>query len=265
MCDVAERELIKVDAAGLALPGDFNIAASTLFGGSHAGLFTADKAWAQQAQKDGVNMNEMGLRDQEARIKFSTGVATLGTDEQQDLLGAANLRILKKESTGVEITAICVPDDMAREMYAAQTEVVRSKLGHLEPLGKLKCKTWYADDCDEWDLPQGKYPDAKPLKVDQGKEFEFWVEENVLSECFLGMKIDATIITLEGGFTILDDVKQTHCSFYTWLPNELWMENKPKELRWLAKGLPEHEEVDINGVNGTGQERTQEDDEFDDE
>lgn len=265
MCDTAERELVQVDAAGVALPGGFNTSASTLFGGSHAGLFTGDKSWAQDAQEDGIKINAMGLRDQEARIKFSTGIAALGTDEQQDLVGVASLNILGKESTGLEVTAIEMPDPITRQVYAAQTEFVKEKLNHLEPLGKLRCKAWYADDCDEWDLPKGKYPDGKPHVVDTEKKFEFWIEENVLSECFLGMKIEATVVTLEGGFTILDEVKQTHCSFYTWVPNELWMENKPKELRWLAKGLAEDEEVEINGVNGTGQEKAEEDDEFGDE
>ena len=265
MCDIAESELLKVDAAGLALPGDFNTSASTLFGGSHAGLFTGDKVWAQEAQKEGVSLNEMGIRDQEARIKFSTGVAALGTDEQQGLLDTTNLKIIKKESTGLEVTAISLPDDITKEVYATQTEVVRNKLGHLEPLGKLTCKVWCAGDCDEWDLPRDKYPDGKPHKADQGRKFEFWVEENLLNECFVGMKIDAVIITLEGSITILDEVKQTHCSFYTWLPNELWMENKPKEVRWLAKGLPDYEEVEINGVKKNGQEKAQEDDDFDDE
>lgn len=266
MCDVAEYELVKVDAAGLALPGDFNTSASTLFGGAHAGLFAGDKSWAQEAEKEGVSLSEMGLREQEARIKFSTGVAALGTDEQQGLIGATNLKIIKRESTGLEVAAINLPDDITRVVYATQTEIVRNKLGYLEPLGKLVCKVWYAEDCDEWDLPKDRYPDGRLHKVDQGREFEFWVEERVLNECFVGMKIDASIITLEGDINILDEVKQTHCSFFTWLPNELWMDNKPKELRWLAKGLPDYEEdVEINGVRKDGQYKTQEDDEFDDE
>ncbi|KAJ4379833.1 hypothetical protein N0V86_005017 [Didymella sp. IMI 355093] len=266
MCDIAERELVKVDAAGLALPGDFNTSASTLFDGAHAGLFAGDKSWAQKAEIDGVTVNEMGLREQEARIKFSTGVAALGTDEQQDLVGATNLKITKKESISLEVISINMPDHITREVYATQTEVVRHKLGHLEPLGKLICKIWHADDCDEWDLPKGKYPDGRPHKVDQGGRLEFWVEECVLHECFVGMKMDASIITLEGGIAILDQVKQTHCSFYTWLPNELWMDNKPKDVRWLAKGLPHYEEdVEIYGAKKTGQDKTQEGDEFDDE
>ena len=145
------------------------------------------------------------------------------------------------------------------------SEIVSHKLGPLDPLGKLICKTWYADDCDEWDLPREKYPDGKPHKVGGGGVFEFWVEEHVLKDCFVGMKIEASIITPMDGITILDDVKQTYCSFYTWLPNELWMENKPKEVRWLAKSSADSERLEFNGFEKGGQEKAQEDDEFSDE
>lgn len=152
--------------------------------------------------------------------------------------------------------AIDPPDDVTRELYDAQTETVRNKLGYLELLGKLICKVWYAESCDKWDLPTDKYPSGRPYKVDQDQDYEFWVEERVLNECFIGMKMDASIITLEGDITILDEVKQMHCGFYTWLPNELWMDNKPKEVRWLAKGLPDYEEnVWTAGVNKHGQEK----------
>ncbi|KAF1924284.1 uncharacterized protein M421DRAFT_8932 [Didymella exigua CBS 183.55] len=266
MCDLAERELVKVDAAGLTLPGDFNTSASTLFGGVHAGLFAGDKSWFQEAKNEGVSVNEMGLREQEARVKFSTGIAALGTDEQQDAIGATDLKIVKRESTGLEVTAIDLPDDITREFYDAQTEIVRNKLGRLEPLGKLVCKVWYADDCDEWDLPRDKYPNGRPHKLDQGREFEFWAEEHVLNACFIGMKMDASVVTLEGGIVVLDDVKQTHCSFYSWLPNEFWMDNKPKAVRWLAKGLPDYEEnIEISGSQKDDQDKTQEDKEFDDD
>ena len=255
MCDTAERELVMVDSAGLALPGDFNKSASSLFGGSHAGLFTGDKAWAQDLHKQGVVFDKIGIRDEEARIKFSTGITALGTDEQQDLLSAKNLKMINRELTGLEVIAISLPDEITREVYAKTSEAVSHKLGPLDPLGKLICKTWHADDCDGWDLPNDKYPNGEPYNVERRRMFEFWVEEPVLKDCFVGMKIEASIITLIDGTTILDDVNQTHCSFYTWLPNELWMENKPKKVRWLAKGLADFETIEINGVEEDSQKR----------
>lgn len=254
MCAIAEVELVKVGIAGSAFPGDFNTSASTLSGGAQAGLFVGNMDWAQEAKDEGVNLDETGLRDEEARIKFSTGVAALGTDEQQELIGGANLKIIGKESTGLEITTIELPDEITRDMYAAQTEIVRGKLAKLDPLGRLKCKSWYADDCDEWDLPRDKYPSGKPQKPDHEMEYGFWVEESILKQCFIGMKLEASIITLEGGLTILDEVLQVHCSFYTWLANELWMEHRPKMVRWFAKALPDcDEQVEVDAAAEDGQ------------
>lgn len=265
ICDTVEAELVKANIACLALPGDFNASASTLFGGAQAGLFAADKDWAKEALAEGVDVNDIGLRDQEARIKFSTGIALLGSDEQQDLLSVTKVKVIKRESIGLKVTAIDLPEDITKDMYYLQLESWRDKLVRLEPLGKLKCKVWIADDCDEWDLPKDRYPDARPHK-DYQTAYEFWIEGDVLGKCFIGMKIDASILTLEGGLTILDEVKQTYCSFYTWLANEIWMERKPKEVRWVAKSSPNYEEqVEINGLNKDDQEKAQEDDEFDDE
>jgi hypothetical protein len=241
MCNIAEKELCSVQSAGIALPGDFNKSASVLYGGSQAGLFAGDKSWAEELEKDGIEPEQIGIRDEEASIKFHTGVAALGTDEQNDLVeaGVANVQ---DESIGLEITAILPPSDATREFYDEHSHVVKSKLGPLEPLGTLVCKPWSAPNYDEWDLPKDMYPDGKPTSMAGGKEYQFWVEERVLSECFLGMKIDARVLTLTGGITILDEIRETMCSFFTWLPNELWMDRKPREVRWLAKGLAVDEE-----------------------
>lgn len=266
ICDMAETELVKVDIAGLALPGDFNTSASTLSGGAQAGVFAGNRDWAQQAKDEGVDLDAMGPRDEEARIKFNTGVAALGTDDQQGLIGGTNLKIIDKQTTGLEIMSIELPDDITREVYARQSEIVSGKLAELEPLGKLKCKTWYADDCNEWDLPRDNYPDNKPHKVEQKREYEFWVEESVLKKCFVGMKMETSVITLEGGLKILDEVLQTHCSFYTFLANELWMENKPKAVRVLAKALPDYDKQgETNGAVEDGQKKDQACGDFDDE
>jgi hypothetical protein len=84
----------------------------------------------------------------------------------------------------------------------------------------------------------------------------------------VGLKMDATILLLSGGLTILDDIKETMCSFYTWIPNELWMERKPKEVRWLKKGLDldeDEDEVEILGGNKASADKDASDDDFDDE
>ncbi|KAF1846604.1 uncharacterized protein K460DRAFT_417648 [Cucurbitaria berberidis CBS 394.84] len=269
-CDTAEQELPKVHAVGLVLPGDFNKSASAIFGGAQAGLYTADKSWAEELKKEGINLEEIGIRDEEAKIKFTTGVAIMGSDEQYEMV--ESFKVLKTESVGLEVIAIHPPDDLTKTSYAQLGKALQHKLKRLEPLGKLVCKAWYAEDCDEWDLPSDKlkYPDGKPGKADDGREYCFWLEGSVLEVCFVGMKMDAKVLTLEGGLTILDNITEVMCSFFTWTANELWMERKPKEVRWLKKGMGTDEEEKEEGkMDGKKQDTTDKgaasDDEFDDE
>lgn len=268
-CDVAEQELPKVHAAGLALPGDFNKSASAIFGGTHAGLYTGDKLWAENMKKEGVNIGEMGIRDEEARIKFTVGVAIIASDEQYERVEAKSMKVVRKTSVGLEVISIHAPNALVKDTYAKESKVLQNKLGELEPLGKLICKTWYIEDCDEWDLPKDKvrYPDGKPRKLKDNTEYEFWIEERVLEECFVGMKMDAEVLMLDGGLIILDNVKETMCSGFTWLPNELWMEKKPKEVRWMKKGLglDNEEEIETEGAGKDDKNKDGFEDEFDDQ
>ncbi|KAH7398443.1 Argonaute siRNA chaperone complex subunit Arb1-domain-containing protein [Pyrenochaeta sp. MPI-SDFR-AT-0127] len=267
-CDTAEKELPKVKAAGLALPGDFNKAASTIFGGAQAGLYVSDKAWAEELKKEGINFEDIGIRVEEARIKFATGVAIMGSDEQYERVGTNKFRVACNEFAGLQVTAIRVPDKLTKASYAQQSEALQHKLGRLEPLGKLICRSQYTEDCDEWDLPKdkGRFPNGKPDQPHQAKEYEFWVEEKVLAECFVGMRLHARVLTLEGGLTILDEAIETMCSFFTWIPNELWMRRKPKEVRWLRNGMGlDGEEAEINGENMEHKNKGASDEEFDDD
>jgi hypothetical protein len=242
-CDLAETELPKVHKVGLAFPGDFNKSASAIHGGAYAGLYAGDQSWAEEMKKEGIDVDKVGIRDEEAKIKFRTGVAIMGSDDQYDKLEKKSLTILEHVSASLEVVDIQLPTEETREMYREQDKVSSQKVGPIEPLGKLTCTTWIAEDCDEWDLPKDKYPTGKPHRASTDQTYEFWVEEGILKTCFKGLKIDAKVLQLEGGITILDEVHETMCSFFTWIPNELWMDKKPKEVKWMVKRLPGSDEI----------------------
>jgi len=259
LCDTAESELETTYTAGLALPGFFNIAASTIFGGSKTGTYTGDKQWAIELKDQGVNLGDVGLMDEEARITFKTAVAILGTDEQQSMLDIKAVRVLKDESFGLEVLAIHPADNVTKELYDMANNQTKGRI-HLQPLGRLVCRSWQIEDFHQYDLPVDKYPNGCLPIIQEGKEYEFWVEDQVLGECFAGMKMDARILTLEAGITILDDVRETMCSFYKWLPNELWMQRHPKEVVIRAKVLPGDDDeqavqVEANGEDKFGEEK----------
>lgn len=252
LCDTAEAELSQVYNAGCVLPGAFNTAASTILGGSKAGIYAGDMDWAIKAKEAGVYLTEVGVMNEEARITFRTAVAILGTDDQQALLDTCAVKVTKDEHLNLEVVAINLSDQLTRDMYTRQKEFTGSKL-HLEPLGTIICRSIHVDDFDQYDLPKDRYPTGCLPKTEDGKQYEFWVEDVSLGECFVGMKLDARILTLDGGITILDDVREIMCSFYKWLPNELWMSRHPKKVVIRDRSVDEEEEVkegDDGGDNG---------------
>jgi hypothetical protein len=201
--------------------------------------------WATKLREEGIDLAEVGVMDEEARLTFRTAVAILGTDEQQALLDTRAVKVLSDESFGLEVAAIIPSTQLTREMYACQNRFTVPKIC-LQPLGMLVCRPFHVKDFNEYDLPKDKYPNGRVAKTVDDKRYEFWVEDHVLEECFVGMKLNARILTLEDGLTILDDVRETMCSFYKWLPNELWMNRHPKEVVIRKK------DVDEESVDGGG-------------
>ncbi|KAF1964599.1 hypothetical protein BU23DRAFT_561793 [Bimuria novae-zelandiae CBS 107.79] len=235
-CGTAEAELHKVYAASRVLPGAFNTAASIIFGGSKAGMYAANQDWAINLKEEGVNLSDVGVMDEEARITFRTGIAIMGTEEQQAMLNIKAVKVVQDESFSLEILSITPSDELTREMYKAQNKFTAGKL-HLEPLGKLVGRSWAIDDFSEWDLPKDKYPSGCLPQTEVSKKYEFWVEDSVLEDCFVGMKLDARILVLEGGIAILDDLREAMCSFYKSLPNELLMVHRPRVVNIKQKNL----------------------------
>jgi hypothetical protein len=216
-------------------------------------------------KKEGMSIAELGIRDEEARIIFTTGVGIIGTEEQFEKLATKTFKVLRNVLTNLEVIKIQPPTELTKTSYAVHSKHVQHKLGSLEPLGKLICKTCHTEDCDEWDLPKDKYPNRKPKPANSGEIYEFWIEQSVLEECFVGMKMEARVLVLDGGLAILDAHNEVMCSFFTWLPNELWMDNKPKEIKRLPKGLPiDEDEYEING-DGEGAQAQADEGESDDE
>jgi hypothetical protein len=106
---------------------------------------------------------------------------------------------------------------------------------------------------DEYDLPRGyKRADHKL------HEYTFWLEDDILADCFIGMKMAATIYKLdvkaeeekkEGeGVWVLDSVGRIYASFWTHIANEMCSQKtKFKGVEWNEEEALEgckHEEAD---------------------
>jgi hypothetical protein len=247
LCDQAEEELPRVFNAGNALPGPFNVAASTIFGGSHSGTYIGTAEWARGLDEPGADdAMSLGMRSEAAMVTFKTGVAVYGADEQYDMIDKAGprlhgIKIIDKAAVGLEVVSVTYATDEAKQAYEQQNQIWKHKL-LLQPLGKLVCKTWNMQNFAEYDLPPHLHPANQPTQA--SKEYEFWVEDHALQECFVGMKMDATVAVLTGGIAILDEVKGVMCAFFRCIPNELWAEKRFPQLRYMRRGLEDVDEIE---------------------
>lgn len=142
------------------------------------------------------------------------------------------------------------------EFYKAQAKSVSDKVG-LHPLGKLVCQRWTPPTLGEYDRAAG----YKSKNSYGPSEFTFYVEDEVLAFCFPGMKFEDIEIRKIGikhagssattserpdeteGIWHIDFVTRVYCSFYTLIPNELELANKP----WKNPG-PIHS-IDVEAMD----------------
>ncbi|KAI9683585.1 MAG: hypothetical protein M1829_004888 [Trizodia sp. TS-e1964] len=201
VCDLAQDELCKIGALSKILPGDFNIACSTLFGGYYKGLYNYNQDW--------VGEDELaGMDDKRAKLAVMAGLATVGEDSFYSAMNQAQLTVVESAQTCFEVTEIIPAKASTREFYTT--------LDDLQSLGVIKAKTWINPSAPPEDMTDSELENRTP----EIAQHEFWVEEDILDHCFIGMKVDATVRKLSCGIEYFDSVRSVYCSFYTYLLNE---------------------------------------------
>ena len=224
------------------MPGPFNIACSTLFGGYYENLYVGDQDWAK-----GLNLN-WGMSPDRARKVFKFGLAAHGDDE---LVNRYNKQVADKSvrvedvfETGLEITALVPANEEILSLYA--------HFPGLSPLGLLYAKTWYPPLPPVEDLTLEEENSLPPPVF---REHVLWVEDTILEKCFVGMRFETTIRKLSFGVHYFDTVTGLFCSFYEILPNELmlgWREHVYLEPREKKGGQGSGEEGEQVGEDGNG-------------
>lgn len=209
------------------LPGDFNKACSEIFGGMYQGMWSANQEWMQGMDLD----YDIGISPQQARKVFKYALAVNADDATHETyrkqLGDKTTRITSvNENTGFEVTEILLPTQETLDFYAQPDAV------GLMPVGKMRAKTWIIPTAAEEDLTEEEEA-ALAAKTPEIKYYEFWVENDVLSHCVVGMKLEATVTELSFGVSYFDAVSGVHCSFYQLLPNELMADWREPEKEWL--------------------------------
>jgi hypothetical protein len=228
-CTQAAGELWCVRKAQKWLPGDFNIACSTLFGGAYSQIYDAETSWTADAEWEFI-----GQTDDQARQIVKFAIACAGSEEQYQLwydkAMKNELKVTKtRRDVGLEITEIILPDEETRTFYRERTRDFR-------PVGKIRTVGWENPSARPDDLTPEEQALRKsmtasnsttalvrtcgPRQAEEG-EYEFFIEEAVLQHLFVGMKIEATVSTLNCGIYFIDQAFRLYLSFDTFLPNEM--------------------------------------------
>lgn len=236
VCDLAQKELPKLANAARGLPGDFNTACSTLFGGYYAMRRPANPN-AEWVNKD----DDLGWSDEEAKAIWITALVAHCTPEQykqfEQADEAGSLTTVEEHDTGLEVVEIQLPNEQAQGLYSS--EGIQEST--IRPTGKLICKRWVAPGSPQLDIPEEAIA-AREAKLNN-RRYEFIVEEDVLRSCYPGMKLEATVIKFSvGDISYLDSVQFVYPSFFTWTLNERLRDftasGPPKE--WMKRQNDKH-------------------------
>lgn len=221
ICDLAEKELWAIKLIQQKMPGEFNVAASTIYEGRWEPRDDSKtSAWDTENGFEEITGIQRGLTIPEAERIFKTCVA-LATDDNNPLFEAVSepgVQIVKSENKSYEVVAI----ERADEVRVAQFESVKGidgEAGAIKPIGLIRFKPWKGTRVEE-------DPEAEKLaNIAAGEEAieSFWLDDEILELCYVGLKLEVVVHTLNFGFKFFDTVKGAHCSFYTYLENEKMM------------------------------------------
>ena len=230
LCDQAQRELWQIAQLQPLVPGTFNMACSEIFGGVFQGVHNdMDDGWMTNEDKERMNI---GISPQRARQVFKIGLAAHATDEQllkyKAEMSGQLFKVVSTEEVSLEITSSV----LGCSISDTQSLYAQDEAKDLPILGKLRARAWNNPGAADEDLTKEEEValEANPPST---REYEFWLEDEVLKHILVGMKFQATVKQLSFGIYYFDAISGIHCSFFTILPNELMLGWKEIEKEWL--------------------------------
>lgn len=215
---MAEKELLAINHLRKILPGDFNVAASTLYGGHYQGIYLANQQWGavDPLAKTYVSVDH-GFDESEAQRIFKTVIAFEGTEEMFRGVMNEDVEIVTTEKRYFEVVKIEQP---SRETIAQYSNVKndRGETGYFKALGVIHVKNWEGPGDEDEDMTDDE--DNKDSAPTDDPVEAFWLEHDILDHCFVGLKMEVKVHELNIGIKFFDYVAGLYCSFHTFLPNE---------------------------------------------
>ena len=174
----------------------------------------------------------VGISPQYARQVFRIGLAAYATDEQLEKYKSEgrdqSFSVVSEQDMGLEVTRIT----HGRSLPETQALYSHDQAKNLPILGKLHTKTWNNPSAPDEDLTEDEEAELATNPLAE-KVYEFWVEDVLLDKLFVGMKFEATVKQLSFGIWYFDAILGVHCSFLTFLPNDMMTGWREIEKEWL--------------------------------
>jgi hypothetical protein len=254
-CRGAAAELWDAAEALRHLPGDFNIACSTLFDGSYARNYDGKSWWGKDDEEGPVFV---GMQSEEAQqiVKFGVAGAAMENVYLGFLDGVQNHTPLMldvidvQEHASFEITKIQPPSKQCKQIYTSHSTQFR-------PVGRVTAKPWRNPVAPPEDLTdaekevEASSPTAAASPATPTAEYVFFVESVLQSMLRVGTKIEATIRTLGCGIMFFDEVLDVFPSFDEFILNEMLIGWKPpKPMKGANDYVSEDDSDDGEGEGG---------------
>ena len=267
----SKTELYNIAQIANWLPGDFNVAASTLFGGTYSTCYDGISSW-DPLDVDPAHQQPsfIGFTRETAHQIFGLAIATIGTEQQYEdfVAGPGPAKTNKayevietRERAGFEITEIIAVTEQNLAFYKQTTKAFR-------PVGIVHARPWHNKASDGLKdltpaerataaaaeeaaaqksqaltlLSHSHSPNDDPLATTPPSwtftspssttpTYTIFIEGSIQQFLFVGMKLEATLHKLRCGIWFMDDFLQAFCSFDTWLCNELMVGWKEPRIK----------------------------------
>ncbi|PQE10219.1 Argonaute subunit Arb1 protein [Rutstroemia sp. NJR-2017a WRK4] len=246
ICDLAEKEFKNIADIQLKLPGDFNIAASTIYGGEYKDRLAAYAEWANPGDDpNGWSAEAPMFSEAIAQFIFKGVVAMVGTKDHYDRAIKDGIFLTQSQARCFEVVGVELASDSAIKEFACIKDP--RGLGSLKPVGKLFVKHWEGPGFEEEDMT-----DDESVRNDaDGPIEELWVENHILEHCYEGLKLEVIVRELNIGVRYFDRCVGLYPSFHLYLPNEKmtgWKDPIPNERPPPTEDDPEVEEAAMNAI-----------------
>jgi hypothetical protein len=124
------------------------------------------------------------------------------------------------------VVDIVRPDVKTAEEYSS-VKNHKGEAGFIKALGVVHFKEWEGPGLDEDDVSDDE--GAKQVPDLNGPTYSFWLEDEILQLCFVGLKLELVVHRLNIGILFFDTIVGIYPSFHTVLPNE-------KMIYWKEPG-----------------------------